>query len=76
MSSWVSSWVRDVCPTPNFPKAPRPSMARTYQPRASVTPYDAVCGAPAEQLGCSVPTLDVRLAHAPGLQCPIRVLVN
>lgn len=53
-----------------------PFMARAYQLRANVTPYDAVYVALAEELGCSLLTLDARLARAPGPRCPIRVLSN
>lgn len=51
-----------------------PFMARAYQLRANITPYDAVYVALAEELGCSLLTLDARLARSPGPQCPIRVL--
>ncbi len=53
-----------------------PFMARAYQLRANITPYDAVYVALAEELDCSLLTLDTRLANAPGPQCPIRVLSN
>lgn len=53
-----------------------PFMARAYQLRANITPYDAVYVALAEGLGCSLLTLDARLSRAPSLQCPIRVLSN
>ncbi len=51
-----------------------PFMARAFQLRANITPYDAVYVALAEELGCSLLTLDTRLARAPGPQCSIRVL--
>ena len=53
-----------------------PFMARAYQLRGNITPYDAVYIALAEALDCSLLTLDTRLARAPGPQCQIRVLSN
>ena len=53
-----------------------PFMARAYQLRANITPYDAVYVALAEELGCYLLTLDARLARAPGPRCPIRILSN
>ena len=53
-----------------------PFMARAYQKRANITPYDAAYVALAETLGCSLLTLDTRLAHAPGPQSQIRILTN
>ena len=50
-----------------------PLMARAYELRANVTPYDAVYVALAEELGCSLLTLDARLARAPGPRCPIHI---
>ena len=32
----------DICCASDFPKATLPFMARAYQPRASITPHDAV----------------------------------
>jgi predicted nucleic acid-binding protein len=51
-----------------------PFMRRAYELRANVTAYDAAYVALAEVLGCELLTADRRLAGAPGLQCPIRVL--
>jgi predicted nucleic acid-binding protein len=51
-----------------------PFMARAYELRANVSPYDATYVALAEQLGCPLLTADARLARAPGPRCPIVVL--
>jgi predicted nucleic acid-binding protein len=51
-----------------------PLMRRAYELRANVTAYDASYVALAELLGCELLTGDQRLASAPGLGCPVRVL--
>ena len=51
-----------------------PLLNRVYELRANLTPYDAVYVALAERVGCSLLTLDTRLARAPGPRCVIRVL--
>lgn len=51
-----------------------PFMRRAYQLRANVTAYDATYVALAETLGCELLTGDARLARAPGVRCPVRVL--
>ena len=51
-----------------------PLLARIYQLRANVTPYDAVYVALAESLDCPLLTNDRRLAGAPGPQCEIRIV--
>ncbi len=49
-------------------------MRRAYQLRQNVTAYDASYVALAELLRCELVTGDRRLADAPGLRCPVRVL--
>jgi predicted nucleic acid-binding protein len=51
-----------------------PLMARAYELRANVTPYDASYVALAEALGCPLLTADGRLARAPGLRCTVDLL--
>ncbi len=51
-----------------------PFMARAYELRANVTPYDAAYVALAETLGCAFLTTDGRLASAPEPHCEIQVL--
>lgn len=49
-------------------------LARTYQLRANLTPYDALYVALAETLDCTLVTSDRRLASAPGPTCEIRII--
>ena len=51
-----------------------PVLQRVYELRATVTAYDAVYVALAEELDCDLVTLDSRIARAPGPRCKIRVL--
>lgn len=51
-----------------------PFMARAYELRANVTPYDAVYVGLAEALSCRLLTADGRLAKAPGIRCEVSVL--
>lgn len=51
-----------------------PLMGRVCELRANLTAYDATYVALAEALGCELLTGDGRLAGAPGLRCPIRIL--
>lgn len=51
-----------------------PLMRRAYELRANVTVYDAAYIALAELLDCALLTGDRRLATAPGIRCPIRLL--
>lgn len=53
-----------------------PLMQRAYELRANVTPYDAAFVALAEVLGCVLVSADRRLARAPGLRCPVRILTT
>jgi predicted nucleic acid-binding protein len=59
-------------PFARFPA--RPFFSRVYELRANVSPYDAVYVALAEALGAELVTADRRLAAAPGIRCPVRVL--
>jgi predicted nucleic acid-binding protein len=45
-----------------------------FELRANVSPYDAVYVALAEALGAELITADRRLAAAPGIRCPVRML--
>lgn len=47
---------------------------RAFQLRDNISAYDAAYVALAEVLACELLTADQRLAGAPGLRCPIRVL--
>lgn len=53
-----------------------PLMRRAYELRANVTSYDAAYVALAEQFGCTLVTADARLASAPGILCPVDLLVS
>jgi predicted nucleic acid-binding protein len=53
-----------------------PLMGRVFELRANLSAYDATYVALAEILGCELLTGDGRLAGAPGLACPIKVLVS
>lgn len=49
-------------------------LGRISELRANVSAYDATYVALAEALGCDLVTADARLAAAPGVRCPVRVL--
>jgi predicted nucleic acid-binding protein len=49
-------------------------MRRAFELRSNLTSYDAAYVALAEVLDCDLLTADVRLGHAPGPRCAIRVL--
>lgn len=49
---------------------------RIWQLRDNLTPYDAVYVALAETLECPLVTADQRLARAPGVSCPVEVLIS
>lgn len=53
-----------------------PLMPRAYELRANVSTYDAAYVALAEALDCPLLTADQRLARAPGIRCPCRVLAS
>ena len=60
-------------PIVRFPTGPL--MIRAYELRSNITPYDASYIALAEGLSCPLVTADARLARAPGLRCPVDILV-
>lgn len=49
-------------------------LERVWELRDNLTAYDAAYVALAEALGCDLLTGDARLAGAPGLRCPVRVV--
>lgn len=49
-------------------------VARAFELRDDVTPYDAVYVALAEALDCPLLTADRRLSRASGITCPVQVL--
>jgi predicted nucleic acid-binding protein len=51
-----------------------PLMARAYELRSNLTPYDATYVALAEMLDCPLLTADIRLAKAPGPHCQVNVI--
>ncbi len=55
--------------TPHLPLLPG-----CWELRHNLTPYDAAYVALAEALGSEIVTADRRLARAPGLACPIKVV--
>ena len=56
-------------PATRYPTGPL--MARAYELRANVTPYDASYVALAELTSTALITLDKRIAGAPGLRCTV-----
>ncbi len=52
----------------------RPLLARCWQLRHTVSPYDAAYVALAEALGLVLLTADRRLSQAPGLTCQVDVV--
>lgn len=51
-----------------------PLLARCWELRANLTPYDAAYVALAEALGAPLLTADARLAGAPGLRAEVELL--
>ena len=51
-----------------------PLLARAWQLRDNLTPYDACYVALAEALDCLLVTADSRLARAPGITCLVEVV--
>jgi predicted nucleic acid-binding protein len=51
-----------------------PLLERVWELRATVTSYDAMYVALAENLGCALTTADARLASASGPRCAITVV--
>lgn len=52
----------------------RPLLARCWELRENLTPYDAAYVALAEALGAPLVTADAWLAGAPGPRCPVELL--
>ena len=53
-----------------------PLLRRVWELRENVTPYDAVYVVLAEMLDAPLVTSDARLSRAPGLNCPVELLVD
>ena len=51
-----------------------PLLARCWELRENVTPYDASYVALAEALRVPLLTADARLANAPGIRCEVELL--
>ncbi len=49
-------------------------LPRVWDLRHNLTPYDAAYVALAEALDATLLTADARLAHAPGIRCPLELL--
>lgn len=56
--------------------AATPLLGRVWELRSSITAYDAMYVALAEQLGCTLVTADAKLAGANGMHCAITVVPN
>jgi predicted nucleic acid-binding protein len=52
----------------------RPLLARCWELRHNLTPYDAAYVALAEALDVALVTADARLSRASGIQCVVEVL--
>jgi predicted nucleic acid-binding protein len=68
--------VNDLSALPLERASHRPLLARCWQLRHNLSPYDAAYVALAEALGTTLVTGDVRLSQAPGATCPIEVIAN
>jgi len=51
-----------------------PLLERIWELRQTISAYDAMYVALAEQLGCALVTADARLSSAPALRCAVTVL--
>ena len=68
--------IRELIALP-FPRFPASGLLeRAFELRDNLTVYDAIYVALAEALGCELVTADARLARAPGVRCPVRVITN
>jgi predicted nucleic acid-binding protein len=66
--------MRDLREIPLRRESHRPLLARCWELRATLTPYDAAYVALAEYLDVVLVTADSRLARAPGIMCELEVL--
>ena len=73
-SSRAGQAVADLGDLPLMRAPHAPLVARCWELRHNLTPYDAAYVALAEALGASLLTIDRRLAAAPGPRCAIDVL--
>lgn len=64
----------DLAALPLARAAHGPLMARIWELRDNLTPYDAAYVALAEALDAPLLTADCRLAHAAGIHCETRLL--
>jgi predicted nucleic acid-binding protein len=64
----------DLAALPLMRAPHRPLMARVWELRANLTPYDAAYVALAEALDVLLLTADRGVAGAPGLRCEVEVL--
>lgn len=62
----------DALPLVRAPHAPL--LARVWELRDNLTPYDAVYVALAEALEAPLLTADARIGRAPGVRCPVEVI--
>ena len=68
--------IRDLMSLP-FPRFPASGLLeRAFELRDTLSVYDAIYVALAEALGCELVTADARLARAPGVRCPVRVITS
>lgn len=66
--------IADLRDLPMERVAQEPLLARCWELRANLTPYDAAYVALAELTGSELVTGDARLADAPGIRCDVEVL--
>ena len=66
LSNWMSLSIRR--------HSMRGLLARVWQLRGAVSPYDASYVALAEVLGLPLVTADARLSRAPGIRCTVEVV--
>jgi len=67
---FVNTWSRNGL----IRYAAGPLLERIWELRQTISAYDAMYVALAEQLGCALVTADARLSGAPGLRCAVTVV--
>ena len=72
----VESAIVDLVDLPMRRADRAPLLNRCWQLRENLTIYDAAYVALAETLDLTLLTADIRLARAPGISCPVEVLVT